>query len=98
MQSSANNKRSFSERNFDGVYNRIRSNTQCPVLENKTEQHIITNKFDELYYKQFISELEGRVKTLEGKLKMNKIFIYMIIHDLKHPTEAVIQQLNNVDQ
>jgi len=29
-------------------------------------------------------------------MKSNKIFLYMVIHDLKHPTEAIISQLFNL--
>lgn len=28
---------------------------------------------------------------------MNKVFIYMIIHDLKHPTECINSSLNHLE-
>ena len=31
-------------------------------------------------------------------MKSNKIFLYMIIHDLKHPTESVITQLEHLKE
>ena len=34
-------------------------------------------------------ELELRVAKLESQLESNKAFTYMIIHDLKHPTESI---------
>jgi len=44
-----------------------------------------------------INDLEAKNKLLEDRLRMNKVFTYMVIHDLKHPTEAVIQSLKMVD-
>jgi signal transduction histidine kinase len=31
---------------------------------------------------------------LNKTITQNKIFLYMVIHDLKHPTESMISQLN----
>jgi hypothetical protein len=28
---------------------------------------------------------------------MNKVFIYMIIHDLKHPTECILSSLRHME-
>jgi hypothetical protein len=39
-------------------------------------------------------ELQAKIAKLEGQLEANKVFTYMVIHDLKHPTEAVISQLD----
>ncbi len=30
---------------------------------------------------------------MKKKIKNDKMFMFMVIHDLKHPTEAVINQL-----
>jgi hypothetical protein len=35
--------------------------------------------------------------ALEERLRMNKVFIYMIIHDLKHPTECIVTSLKHMD-
>lgn len=48
------------------------------------------------YHRRLIADLETRCLHLEKKLEINKIFIYMIIHDLKHPTEAVESTLKLV--
>ena len=33
------------------------------------------------------------MRQLEAKLEANKVFTYMVIHDLKHPNESVVSQL-----
>jgi hypothetical protein len=33
---------------------------------------------------------------LENQIKSNKIFLYMVIHDLKHPTESALSQLESL--
>ena len=33
------------------------------------------------------------IKALENKIETNKMFTYMVIHDLKHPTESLIDCL-----
>ena len=33
------------------------------------------------------------IKALEAKIETNKLFTYMVIHDLKHPTESLIDCL-----
>jgi len=35
-------------------------------------------------------ELKKMVETLKSQIQTNKIFLYMVIHDLKHPTESMI--------
>lgn len=45
-----------------------------------------------------INDLEKKNKSIENRLKMNKIFTFMVIHDLKHPTEAIIDSLKNLDE
>jgi hypothetical protein len=40
-----------------------------------------------------VKALEYEVKKLEAKLEANKVFTYMVIHDLKHPNESVVSQL-----
>jgi hypothetical protein len=37
-----------------------------------------------------------QINQLEGKVLNNKIFLYMVIHDLKHPTESMISQLGQL--
>ncbi len=44
-----------------------------------------------------ISELVEKNKSLEERLRTNKVFIYMIIHDLKHPTECINASLNHLE-
>jgi len=36
------------------------------------------------------------VETLRTQIKTNKVFLYMVIHDLKHPTESMISQLESL--
>lgn len=70
--------------NFDQF--RIQSNNfseKSPSVQtpkNQTEQEII--------------HLRETVEMLNKTITQNKIFLYMVIHDLKHPTESMISQLN----
>lgn len=41
---------------------------------------------------------QNEIKELEGLIKMNKVFTYMVIHDLKHPTEATISTLKDIEE
>ena len=41
-------------------------------------------------------EFQARNKQLENQIKSNKIFLYMVIHDLKHPTEAALSLLGTL--
>ena len=36
-------------------------------------------------------QLNIKTRNLESKLEANKVFTFMIIHDLKHPTESIIE-------
>ena len=38
-------------------------------------------------------KLKEVVKTLNSQVDNTRIFLYMVIHDLKHPTDAIINQL-----
>ena len=38
-------------------------------------------------------ELDSVIKQLRSKLENNKMFTYMVVHDLKHPTESLIDFL-----
>ena len=42
--------------------------------------------------------LRKEVEELLRKVTINKSFFYMVIHDLKHPTEALIMQLDALRQ
>jgi len=33
---------------------------------------------------------------LESQMKSNKVFTYMVIHDLKHPIESAISQIEHL--
>lgn len=39
-----------------------------------------------------------QIALLQKQLKTNKTFSYMIVHDLKHPTEATISTLNVIER
>ena len=39
---------------------------------------------------KFIKPLKDKIKELERLVEDNKVFTYMVIHDLKHPTESLI--------
>lgn len=41
-----------------------------------------------------IHNLRETVEMLQKTITQNKMFLYMVIHDLKHPTESMISQLN----
>jgi hypothetical protein len=43
-----------------------------------------------------ISELELKNSALEEQVRMNKVFLYMVIHDLKHPTECIVSSLKQM--
>lgn len=40
-----------------------------------------------------IRNLKAEVKRLKAANERNKIFTYMVIHDVKHPTESMVAQL-----
>jgi hypothetical protein len=40
-----------------------------------------------------IIALKSQVKQLTAANERNKIFTYMVVHDVKHPTESMIAQL-----
>jgi len=37
------------------------------------------------------------VESLKNQIQANKIFLYMVIHDLKHPAESQISQLETLE-
>lgn len=39
------------------------------------------------------TQLIDQVNKLKSQLETNKIFTFMIVHDLKHPTESLIDSL-----
>ena len=53
-------------------------------------EKVVTNS--QLRYKI----LQKSNSTLADKLATNKVFLYMVIHDLKHPTESVRLQLGHL--
>ena len=36
-----------------------------------------------------VTELENDVADSENKVRQNKLFLYMVIHDLKHPLDSI---------
>lgn len=40
-----------------------------------------------------VRALEYQVEQLVAKIEANKVFTFMVIHDLKHPNESVVSQL-----
>ena len=40
-----------------------------------------------------IAGLEKEIDLLNKKQQNTKVFLYMVIHDLKHPIESMISQL-----
>jgi hypothetical protein len=40
-----------------------------------------------------VKALEYQVEQLVAKIEANKVFTFMVIHDLKHPNESVVSQL-----
>ena len=41
-------------------------------------------------------ELQKVIKTLRAQINSNKMFLYMVIHDLKHPCDSMISQLSHL--
>jgi hypothetical protein len=41
-------------------------------------------------------ELEAQVASLTAEIRRSKVFLYMVIHDLKHPTESLRSQLTGL--
>ena len=76
------NKRAFIN-NQDSL-NDLRLN----ILPNKKEQA----RFErEIEAKDHISRLQDQIKHMAAMMQKNKVFTYMIIHDVKHPITAIIQ-------
>jgi hypothetical protein len=40
-----------------------------------------------------VVDLQRKVVTLKNKNDSAKVFTYMVIHDLKHPTESLIESV-----
>jgi hypothetical protein len=40
-----------------------------------------------------VEVLRNKISELERTIESNKVFTYMVIHDLKHPTESMISSL-----
>ncbi len=36
-----------------------------------------------------VTELEKKLVESENKVRQNKLFLYMVIHDLKHPLDSI---------
>ena len=36
-----------------------------------------------------VTELENDLADSENKVRQNKLFLYMVIHDLKHPLDSI---------
>jgi hypothetical protein len=34
--------------------------------------------------------------VLQKQIRTDKVFLYMVIHDLKHPTDSIISQLSSI--
>ena len=41
-------------------------------------------------------DFNKKVNDLLEKLETNKIFLYMVIHDLKHPSDSLQKQLGEI--
>ena len=41
-------------------------------------------------------DFNKKVNDLLEKLETNKIFLYMVIHDLKHPSDSLQKQLDEI--
>lgn len=37
-----------------------------------------------------VPKLKNVIKTLKSQINSNKMFLYMVIHDLKHPCDSMI--------
>ena len=40
--------------------------------------------------------MQRELITLQSQNKKAKIFMYMVIHDLKHPTESLMSSIENI--
>ena len=57
-------------------------------MSNK-QQHITVTA---IYHRALLE----KISKLEAIKDNSKVFIYMVIHELKHPTEAVVDSLSNL--
>jgi hypothetical protein len=88
-----------------GEANLVRSNShqneKIQSLQNKTSvelkmaKSLLNLKIEEL--KACSGRKRGsrnsKIRQLKTQIQNNKTFLYMVIHDLKHPTEAALIQL-----
>ena len=49
-------------------------------------------------YQSQVQRLQEENEELRQRLKMDKQFMFMVIHDLKHPTEASINSLHTIQE
>ena len=45
-----------------------------------------------------IEEAIKLIEQLRARIENNKVFTYMVVHDLKHPTESIINMLISVQK
>lgn len=45
-----------------------------------------------------LTHMKKKIEELTNKNASTKILLYMVIHDLKHPTEALIENVNRMTQ
>jgi hypothetical protein len=70
------------------------------LLSPAYERHASFNVIDpqnmqKLYQKQILNN-QIEIDLLNEKLRRHKTFTYMIVHDVKHPTEALIKILAHI--
>ena len=59
----------------------------------KSKTVLISDKYDSVS-KKLNSETQSILSMTSQKVKNNRIFVYKIIHDLRHPSDALSQGLS----
>lgn len=54
--------------------------------------------FEATGFTSTLTHMKKKIEELTNKNASTKILLYMVIHDLKHPTEALIENVNRMTQ
>jgi len=68
-----------------------------PINFNVSKISSLVNSRSSMIENKILS-LEAELKAANDKIKADKLFTYMVIHDLKHPTEALKEQLKQAQK
>lgn len=74
---------------------------QTQLLESYQHVEKTTSELGNRREKELESQIErmqAYIQGLELKQRSDKTFVYMVIHDLKHPLESVMSQIELISQ